>query len=118
MSDSIEKIANAFTDALKANRFEEAEAMWADDILSRENMDGPMKELRGREAVHGKGVWWAENNVVHAFTAQGPFINGDSFALMIHMDTTAKETGERSASDEVALYTVRGGKIVEERFFY
>jgi ketosteroid isomerase-like protein len=31
---------------------------------------------------------------------------------------TPKATGKRMQMDEVAVYTVRDGKIVEERFFY
>jgi ketosteroid isomerase-like protein len=34
------------------------------------------------------------------------------------MDITRKETGERVKMDEVGLYTVKTGKIVEERFYY
>ena len=34
------------------------------------------------------------------------------------IDVTRKQTGERVKMDEVGLYTVRSGKIVEERFFY
>ena len=34
------------------------------------------------------------------------------------MDVTIKETGARQNMDEVGVYTVRDGKIVEERFFY
>jgi SnoaL-like domain len=34
------------------------------------------------------------------------------------MDITAKATGERMAMDEVGIYTVKNGKIVEERFCY
>jgi ketosteroid isomerase-like protein len=34
------------------------------------------------------------------------------------MDVTPKATGERTTLDEVGLYTIKDGKIVEERFFY
>jgi hypothetical protein len=34
------------------------------------------------------------------------------------LDTTFKPTGERSAMAEMALYTVKDGKIVREQFFY
>jgi ketosteroid isomerase-like protein len=34
------------------------------------------------------------------------------------MDITNKESGERVAMDEIALYTVENGKISEERFYY
>ena len=34
------------------------------------------------------------------------------------MDVTVKETGARMTMDEIGVYTVKNGKIVEERFFY
>ena len=39
-------------------------------------------------------------------------------AVIFDMDVTAKQTGQRMQMREIGLYTVRDGKIVEERFFY
>ncbi|HYD87071.1 MAG TPA: nuclear transport factor 2 family protein [Vitreimonas sp.] len=111
-------IAKEFTAALKAGDFPKAESFWSDDVVSIEARDGPMQEMRGREAVHSKGDWWTANHEVHSFEAQGPFVNGDQFALIFRMDVTQKASGQREQMEEVALYSVRDGKIVEERFFY
>lgn len=116
---TIADIAKPFTEALKAGDFAKAESFWADDVVSVEAQEGPMRELRGREAVHGKGEWWVANHDVHSMETHGPFMNGDEqFALRFVMDVTPKQSGKRVSMDEVALYTVRDGKIVEERFFY
>lgn len=114
---STAEVAKKFTDALKKQDYEAAEALWSDDIVSYENMDGPMAELRGREAVHGKGVWWFENHTVNNFAAEGPFVHRDQFAVIFRIDVTVKASGERNKMDEVALYTVKNGKVTEERFF-
>lgn len=111
-------IAKEFTAALKSGKFEDAERFWSDDVVSIEAMDGPMKEARGKAAVHAKGEWWTANHEVHKFETSGPFVNGDQFALRFVLDVTPKESGKRMQMDEVGLYTVRNGKIVEERFFY
>ena len=111
-------IAKQFTAALKAGKFEDAERFWSDDVVSIEAMDGPMKEARGKAAVHAKGEWWTANHEVHKFESSDPFVNGDQFALRFFIDVTPKESGKRMQMDEVGLYTVRGDKIVEERFFY
>jgi ketosteroid isomerase-like protein len=111
-------VAKEFTTVLKAGKFEDAEKFWSDDVVSIEAMDGPMKEAKGRAAVHAKGEWWTANHDVHGFEVAGPFVNGDQFALRFAIDVTPKESGQRTKMDEVGLYTVRGGKIVEERFFY
>jgi ketosteroid isomerase-like protein len=45
-------------------------------------------------------------------------VNGDQFTVRFKMDVTVKETGQRNQMDEIALYTIKDGKIAEERFFY
>ena len=111
-------LAREFTAALKAGKFEDAERFWSDDVVSIEAQDGPRKEARGRAAVHAKGEWWTTNHDVHKFEVAGPFVNGDQFALRFAIDVTPKQSGQRMQMDEVGLYTVRGGKITEDRFFY
>jgi ketosteroid isomerase-like protein len=111
-------VAKDFTAALKAGDFPKAESFWSDNVVSYEAQEGPMHEVRGREAVHGKGEWWTANHEVHGFEISGPYLNGDQFSLRMIMDVTPKESGKRISMDEIALYTVRGGKITEERFFY
>lgn len=91
---------------------------WADDVVSIEAMEGPMARLEGRPAVEAKSAWWNGAHEVHGTETFGPFVNGDQFTVRWTMDVTQKESGQRIAMDEVALYTVRNGKIVEERFFY
>ena len=115
---STAELAEKFTAALKAGRYEEAESFWSEDVVSLEAQDGPMKEARGRAAVHAKGEWWVNNHDIHRFETFGPYVNGDQFALRFSIDVTPKDTGERSQMEEVGLYSVRDGKIVEERFFY
>jgi ketosteroid isomerase-like protein len=77
---------------------------------------GPMAVVRGKAAVRGKGEWFAANHELHSFTATGPYVHGDQFAVRFLADLTFKGTGERRTLDEIALYTVRDGMISEERF--
>ncbi len=116
---STQQIAQAFTELLKANKHEEAAATFNDpEIVSIEAMDGPMARIQGTEAVKAKSDWWYGAHEVHSVEAQGPYVNGDQFAVHFAMDLTVRESGERSQSAEVGLYTVKDGRIVEERFFY
>jgi ketosteroid isomerase-like protein len=113
------EIAEAFAALCKDGKHEEAGArFWSDDVVSIEAMDGPMARLEGRTAVKGKSDWWYANHEFHGGATHGPFVNGDAFALIFEMDVTAKQTGERTQMKEIGLYTVRDGKVVEERFFY
>ncbi|MEO8543805.1 MAG: SnoaL-like domain-containing protein [Betaproteobacteria bacterium] len=112
------ELAQAFTDLLKSGKADEAgKTYWSDDIVSMEPMDGDMAVLKGRKAVDGKSAWWFANHEVHSVGTEGPYVHGDQFAVRFTMDVTPKG-GKRMKMDEVGLYTVKGGKIVEERFFF
>ncbi len=115
-------IAEAFAALMKAGKFKEAgDAYWADDVVSIEAMPGDMALVSGRAAVEAKSEWWMANHEVHNFTTEGPFVNGDQFALLFDVDVTAKVgpmADQRMAMREVGIYTLRDGKIAEERFLY
>lgn len=116
---STKETAEAFTAMLKTGDHDAAAAKFnADDIVSYEAIEGPMAVCRGRDAVKAKADWWSANHEVHSMTCEGPHVNGDQFIVHFAIDVTTKETGQRVQMNEVGLYTVRGGKIAEERFFY
>lgn len=116
---SVRDTAEAFTALLKAGDHEGAAAKFnAADIVSLESMDGPMARVEGAAAVQKKSEWWYANHTVHSVTTEGPYINGDQFAVRFAMDVTTKANGQRMQMQEVGLYTVRNGKIAEERFYY
>ena len=96
---------------------ESGEKYWADDAVSCEPMEGPMARLQGREALRGKAEWWDANHDIHSFKADGLAINGDQFLVHFAMDVTNKADGKRMQLSEHGLYTVKDGKITEERFF-
>jgi hypothetical protein len=108
-----------FTDMLKAGKHEEAaERFNAPDIVSIEAMEGPMARIEGAAGVKAKSEWWYANHEVHSVSSEGPFTNGDQFAVLFDMDLTVKQTGERKKGREIGLYTMKGGKVVEEKFYY
>jgi hypothetical protein len=111
-------IAHDLVALCKAGKFDEAgEKYWADDVLSVEAI-GDDAESRGKDAARGKGEWWANSHEIHNVAVEGPYVNGDQFAVRFKMDITVKETGVRQTMDEVGVYTLKDGKIAEERFFY
>jgi ketosteroid isomerase-like protein len=113
------EIANAFTAMLKAgDHHGAAMAFNSPDIVSIEAMEGPMARVEGTAAVQAKSEWWYNAHEIHNVTAEGPHVNGNQFVVMFDMDVTEKATGKRTQMKESGLYTVKDGKIVEERFFY
>jgi len=118
---TVKAIADDFAAMCKAGGFDQAgHKYWSDDVVSVEagGPDGMDPVSRGIEAVKAKGEWWYANHEIHSAEATGPFVNGDQFIMRFKMDVTMKASGQRMQMDEDALYTVRDGKIVEERFFY
>ena len=99
---------------------ESGEKYWSDDVVSIEPGAPPGGDAvsRGKAAVIAKGEWWANTHQTNSAEAHGPYVNGDQFAVRFVMDVTVKETGARMQMDEIGVYTVKDGKIVEERFFY
>jgi hypothetical protein len=91
--------------------------LYADHIISLEVAE-PMKEVHGIEGVRGKNAWWIENHDVHGRTVEGPFVNGDEFAVRYTFEITPKASGTPISMDEVAVYVVSDGKIVQEKFYY
>jgi len=99
-------------DTLYAENTESIEAMGTPDMPA---------EMKGLDAIRKKNEWWFENNELHSGEAKGPFPNGDRFAVIFNFDVTSKAgpmAGKRMKMEEVGLYTVEGGKIVKEEFFY
>jgi ketosteroid isomerase-like protein len=94
--------------------------LYAADAVSVEAIDmGSGREVVGIEGILGKHAWWESATEVHGGSVEGPFLHGDDrFSVIFEMDTTNKETGQRSQMREVAVYHVANGKIVREEFFY
>ncbi|HET7502640.1 MAG TPA: nuclear transport factor 2 family protein [Kofleriaceae bacterium] len=104
----------------QGKNMEAMETLYAPDIVSIEAaaMPGFPAEVRGRDAVFAKGKTWGENHTVHSAVCEGPFPNGDRFIVQFTYDVTNKPTSKRMKMDEMALFTVKDGKIVREEFFY
>jgi ketosteroid isomerase-like protein len=94
--------------------------LYSPDIVSVESMSNEQmpREMKGIDAIRQKNKWWGENNEVHSSVVDGPFIGEDKFAVYYNYDVTFKPTGQRTPMEEMALYTVKDGKVVREQFFY
>jgi ketosteroid isomerase-like protein len=94
--------------------------LYSPRIVSIESSETPEMpaEMSGIDAIRGKHEWWDANNEVHSAKVHGPFLGEDQFAVHFTWDATFKPTGQRSTMSEMALYTVKDGKIVREEFYY
>jgi ketosteroid isomerase-like protein len=114
-------VANELVALCRAGRNLDAIAkLYSPKIVSIEPVGSEVMpaEMTGIDAIRQKNEWWFDNYEVNSSEVNGPFVGGDQFAVQYMFDTTFKPTGQRSASTEMALYTVKDGKIVREQFFY
>jgi ketosteroid isomerase-like protein len=121
-SSTTSAVAEELVSFCKAGRNMDAiNTLYSSDIVSVESMGNETmpREMKGLDAVRGKAQWWGENNEVHAARVDGPFLgDDDKFAVYYNYDVTFKPTGKRNNMEEMALYTVKDGKVVREQFFY
>jgi len=121
---STTEVGKKLVELCKQFKFKEAmETLYSADIVSIEAGAPPGQDPKsvGIAAVKAKGEWWEKNHEVHGCEVTGPWPHGDRFAVRFVMDVTGKVgpmAGKRMNLDEIALYTVKDGKVVHEEFFY
>ena len=94
------------------------EQLYSPDIVSKEMEGGEFEVARGMQEVQKKGQWWKENFEVHSLETSAPTVADNWFSVRHEMDVTHKPSGQRSKTQELGVYQVKDGKIVQEQFFY
>lgn len=119
---NVHDIARDFTDMLRQGQFVAArERFWAADVRSIEPQDLPdgiAAEVSGIDAALAKTIRWFGSRHVHDLSIDGPFVTGNQFALFLDMMIAGQPSGADQPFTEIAIFTVRDGRIIEERFFY
>ena len=110
------ELAQRMAELCASGQFEAARELWSDDVVSVESFPGPHQVCEGRDAVIAKQTAWNQRTTMHSVRAEGPFVHGEQFALRLTLDCTGPD-GRRGELSEIALFTVKDGSIVEERFF-
>lgn len=97
------------------------DSLYAEDAVSIEaaDMQGMGREAKGRDAIRGKHEWWNNATEVVDANVSDPMLHGDDrFAVIFQVKGKDKASGQEFDMKEVAIYTVGGGKIVKEEFYY
>lgn len=115
-------IAKQLVELCKQGKSAEAKALYAEDAVSVEAFAPPgmQREAHGLAAIRAKGEWWIANHEVHSAVVTGPWPSGDGqrFIVGFNYEVTNKPSGQRMKMEESGLFTVAGGKIVHEEYFY
>ena len=115
-----QEVANKLVAYMRQGQIFEAQAeLYADDIVCIEPeglMAPPL--TKGKEAVAEKGKQFAAMiEERHGGSCSDPVVGGRYFSISMSIDATMKGMG-RQVLDEVCVYEVKDGKIVQEQFFY
>jgi ketosteroid isomerase-like protein len=114
----VREIAADYAAMVAAGQMDQAAMKyWSDELVTREALPGDMAETHGKAQAVAKAEGWYANHEIHGFRSEGPFVNGDSFLILMELDVTPKG-GERMQMREVVGYRVAEGRIVEERYYY
>jgi hypothetical protein len=119
-----QEIANDVATLCREGKFDEAQDKYfSQDVKTIEpehapRPEGTSREAQGMNAVKQKGKMFqdmVENT--HGIKVSDPIVAGDWFSIALNMDVTMKGRG-RQNMDEICVYKVKDGKIVQEEFFY
>lgn len=115
-----QEVANKLITYMRAGQIMEAQAdLYADDIVCIEPEGGMAAHItKGKAAVAEKGKQFASMiEERHGGSCSEPVVGGRYFSISMTLDATMKGMG-RQLLDEVCVYEVNDGKIVNEQFFY
>ena len=116
----VAEVARDFTALWLAGDFRAAgEKYWAEDVVSIEpypQADDLDAVCQGIEAVRARNRRWFSTHAIEDLSVDGPFVTGDHFALFA--DMLIVHAGRRTPHSHIAVFAVREGKIIEERYFH
>jgi hypothetical protein len=89
--------------------------LWSPKLVC---IEGGGMAWRGMKNVEAKNTFWSGTNTVLGAAAEGPYVGSTGFAVKFRMDVQDNSSGRRTIMEEVGVYTVKNGKIVQEEFMY
>lgn len=89
--------------------------VWSKDI---ESIEGTGQIARGAAEILAKWDWWTNNHQVVGASAEGPYVGATGFAAKFNLHVKDKATGADMHMTEVAVYSVKNGRITREEFMY
>lgn len=119
-TQTTQEIANRFHELAQTAQWAKIQSeLFSDDAVSIEpaHTQG-LQSVQGKEALIQKMAnFQGMVEEMHGGYSNPPIVAGSHFAVAMGMDVTMSGMG-RMQVDEIAVYEVKGGKIVKEQFFY
>lgn len=112
------EVAQAVIELIRAGASAEVEKSWlASGVESVEGV-GVSLAWSGKKSVLAKYRAWEADHEIHSMSVEGPWVGATGFALRYSLDATQTSTGQRMQMEEIAVYTVKNGKIIREEFHF
>lgn len=117
------EVAGRYMELEKQGKWDEIQAeLYSVDVVSIEPEHAAAMKMatvtKGIEAVKAKGKAFNESIAeMHGGYCTEPVVGGDFFSVGMGMDCTMKN-GKRMNMEEIAVFSVKDGKIVSEQFFF
>lgn len=114
---TIHQIAERLVKLCREQKFIEAyRELYGEEAESIDPMYSLMPPARGLITLIEREKQFLAKATIHQIEISEPMITGKYFAIRIHMDFNVEDRG-RKIVDELAVYHVKGGKIVRQQFF-
>lgn len=115
-----QEVANRLIELCNQGKWEQAQKeLYADNCVSIECPAGKeQQKAEGMEAIRAKGQeWGASIEEMHGMSIDDLIVIDNHFTFRQSIDATYKGAG-RHKMQEISLFTVQDGKVVQEQFFY
>jgi len=112
------EIANRLIELVRAWEFEKVYAeLYSPDVISIESSPHS-PNVMGFDGLKKKSEAWNEMlEELHGIQVSEPIVAADFFSVKYIMDITYKGA-PRVTEDEIAIYQVKEGKIIMEKYYY
>ena len=116
----IQQVADQLVEHCRKGDWEGAQrALYSQNCVSIEPEGAPVVRTEGLEGIIAKGEQFnAMVDTVHRVEVSDPLVADNFITCTMSIEATWKGAPGPSTMDEVCVYEVRDGKVVEERFYY
>lgn len=112
--DDLRRISRILVTATCMGELEQIFDLYSEGIESEEIGSGQI--FRGIAAVEKKIAAWAKQHPEAAYNPVNMWCDGQT--ITIEWEITLKSKGRKGILRELAIYELREGKIIRERFYY
>jgi hypothetical protein len=112
---SPEQIGKQLVEGFNKGKYQINAKLWSPKLIG---IEGGGMAWHGMKNVEAKNKFWSKANSVLGASAEGPFVGSTGFAVKFRMDVRDEATQRRTLMEEIGVYTVKNGKIVQEEFMY